>query len=57
MSIKDVIVTVIVIVIPVVDVLTSSRRKYNIYGATTFIPRENIVTSLVFVHASYLFCN
>ena len=41
----------------VVDVLTSPRRKCNIYGATTFIPRDSILTSLVLVHADYLFCN
>ena len=45
------------LLIPVVDVLTSPRRKCNIYGATTFNPRDSILTSLVLVHAGYLFCN
>ena len=39
-----------------VDVLTSPRRKCNINGATTFIPRDSILTSLVLMHAGYLFC-
>ena len=38
--------------------LTSPRRKCNAYGATTFIPRDStFLTSLVFVHAGYLFSN
>ena len=43
------------LLIPVVDVLTSPRKKCNLYGATNFIPRESILTSLVLVHAGYLF--
>ena len=45
------------LLISVVDVLTSPRMKCNINGATTFIPRDSILTSLVLVHAGYLFCN
>ena len=40
-----------------VDVLASPIRKCNIYGATTFIVRDSILTSLFLVHAGYLFCN
>ena len=40
-----------------INVLTSPRRKCNIYGATTFILKDSILTSLVLVHAGYLFCN
>ena len=35
----------------------SPRRKCNIYGATTLIPRDSILMSLVLVYAGYLFCN
>ena len=34
-----------------------TRRKCNIFGATTFIPRESILASLVLVNSGYLFCN
>ena len=40
-----------------VDVLTSPSWKCIIYCAITVIPRESILTSLVLVHAGYLFCN
>ena len=43
--------------IPVVDVLISPRSKCNIYGATTYITRDSIITSLVLVHANYLLRN
>ena len=38
-----------------VDILTTPRRKCNIYAA--FIPWDRILTGLELVHAVYLFCN
>ena len=34
-----------------------SDLTQDIYGATTFFPRDSILTSLILVHAGYLFCN
>ena len=49
------------LLIPVVDVPTSPRRKCNIHVYDTALqpiyPRDIILTSLVLVHAGYLFCN
>ena len=49
------------LLIPVVDVPTSPERKCNIHVCDTALhpiyPRDIILTSLVLVHAGYLFCN
>ena len=49
------------LLIPVVDVPTSSERKFNIHVNDTALqpiyPRDIILTSLILVHAGYLFCN
>ena len=49
------------LLIPVVNVPTSPERKCNIHVYDTALqpiyPRDIILTSLVLVHAGYLFCN
>ena len=49
------------LLIPVVDVPTSSERKWNIHVYDTALQpiyqRDVILMSLVLVHAGYLFCN
>ena len=49
------------LLIPGVDFLTSPESKCNIHVYDTALyyiyPRNIILTSLVFVHAGYLFCN
>ena len=40
-----------------VNVLTSPRRECSIWGSTTFIPEDSILTSLISVHTGYLICS
>ena len=46
--------TVLVLDLAVIDVPTLPRRKSNLSGATTFNTRNNILNSLVIVHAGFV---